>query len=370
VTGISSLLFAGFLWPGSTCVPRMDALREGGLRVRAFDTTPVYGSSHRLVNSLSHRLYATPRVARWNRALLRFAEEQHCDAAWIEKGDWIWPSTLRALRRHVRYLVHYNTDDIHGRQTWFWLHRRGLRFYDLCLTTNRFNIAELRGRHGARVFRAGMGYEQGYHDAPPAPGGASAPDVVFAGHWEPHTENYVNALHDAGLRVDVWGPHWARARNPRWRRALFLGRESYTRTIVSAKMALCSLSRRNRNESTGRTFEIPALGAFLLAPHTAEHAYLFRDGVEAALFRDERELVEKALYYATRDDERLRVAAEGRRRCMALGLSWGDHIAREWPLAERLLLGGDPVFTPADDAPFWPGFRDGTVWIERAQEAR
>jgi spore maturation protein CgeB len=112
-------------------------------------------------------------------------------------------------------------------------------------------------------------------------------------------------------------------------------------TLASSKLALCSLSRWNRNESTGRSFEIPAIGTGLLAEYTEEHQYLYGDGVGAALFRDRQELVEKARYYLSHTAERQTLAANGHRRTQELGLSWADHIRREWRIVERWLTTGD-----------------------------
>jgi spore maturation protein CgeB len=362
---LKRVLFAGYMGSGSTCVPRMETLREFGLDVSVLDVTPMYENPLRLMNALSLRFNLTPPVIRMNARLLKHAKANPADVAWIEKGNWIFPSTLRRLRRYARNIVHYNTDDIFGKQSWFWLHRLGIPEYDVYLTTNRFNILEIRERYPVHAFRAGMGYEQGFHR--PSRNGRADPqcDVVFAGHWEPHTEGYVNALAAAGIDVRVWGPHWNKARNRAWHKATFLDRERYIQTMASAKIALCSLSRRNRNESTGRSFEIPAIGVCLLAPRTAEHEYLYRDGMEAVLFDDEIDLVKKARSLLDDFDLRERIAHAGHDRCMKAGLSWGDHLRREWPLVERFLLQGARDFRTDDDLPFWPGYREGQAWAKK-----
>ena len=357
---LSRILFVGYLWPGSTCVPRLNGLRAIGLDVQVLDATGWAKGPSRLVNSIGQRLYCTQEIRRMNEKLIEAAGQVKPDLVWLEKGNWAYPSTLRRLREHARFLVHYNTDDVLTLGSWFWLHRAGIRLYDIHLTTNRWNVHEIRKRYGVRTMRVGMGYDQDFHRPPSLPSWSDASvQVVFVGHWEIHTEKYVGALRESGLVIEVWGHNWWRAKDRALRSVKPLGQGEYVNKIASAKIALCSLSRRNRNESTGRSFEIPAIGTFLLAERSLEHEFLFGDGSGAALFTGEEELVEKAHRYLAREEARCSVAAKGHALCRSLGLSWGDHIRREWALVCDFLLQGKVGDDRDADTPFWPGFRLG-----------
>ncbi len=352
----------GYLWSGSSCNPRLSGLRAIGLDVEPLDASSWARGPYRIGNSLGQRLYCTQAVRETNERLIEATAKSKPDVVWLEKGNWVYPSTLRQLREHVRFIVHYNTDDVFGSANWFWLHRAGIPLYDLHLTTNRWNVLELRERYGVRTFRVGMGYDQDFH-RPPSFFSQSelAVQVVFVGHWEVHTEKYVAALRESGLAVEVWGHNWGKAKDRALRAVKPLGQEEYVDKIASAKIALCSLSRMNRNESTGRSFEIPAIGTLLLAERTLEHEILFGDGSGAVLFTGEKELVEKAHRYLGREEDRRAVAAKGQAICRSLGLSWGDHIRREWPLVCEILCQGKVKGDSDLDAPFWPGFRCGDV---------
>ena len=349
-------LFIGYLWDGSTSIPRLEGLRAAGNDVTPFDAQAVFRASSRLATAVAHRTYCTGGVVSMNRRLDEQVTTTRPDVVWIEKGDWVYPATLRALRGSCGQIVHYNTDDIFGRRTWFWMHRRGLRLYDAVLTTNRHNVVEITSRFGVRALRAGMGYDASEHrmrDRRQNPGR----DIVFIGHWEPHTESYVRALKNAGLPVRVWGHSWKKASDPALRSVSPLSQNEYVATIASSALALCSLSKGNRNESTGRSFEIPAIGTCMIAERTAEHEYLYGDMSGAALFSDESELVRRARELI--EDAALRegIAQRGHARLIELGLSWQDHMCREWPMLERLL--GGATLSAKDDEPFWPGFRSG-----------
>jgi len=337
----------------------VNGLKALGLDVDVLDTSPLTSSRFRALNSLTLRTYLTPSAVEMNVAILKRAASCAPDVIWIDKGIWVYPTTLRRLKKYAQFVVHHHTDDIHGKGSFFWLHRMGMGLYDLHMTTNRWNVLEMSKNGLSNIFRVGMGYDQDYH-LPPS--GSNLPflhEIVFVGHFEPHSERYVTALRKAGMDVKVWGHNWWKSKDPRFRSAKPLSHPNYVNTIASAKIALCFLSRRNRNESTGRSFEIPSIGTFLLAEHTAEHEYLYGDGIGAALFRHEQELVEKAKHYLAIESERREVAAIGHSRCISIGLSWGDHMRREWALVERFLIKGKTPVEGKDDAPFWPGFRRG-----------
>jgi spore maturation protein CgeB len=354
----SRILFVGPLWQGSTCLSRLDGLRTLGLEIDCLDTTHWLPPGPRLLRSIVQRTYVHRSVRRMNLRLRALLQQTRYDVVWIEKGEWIYPWTLSWVRRQGCGVIHYSTDDILGRYGHFWLHRMGIRNYDLYLTTNRWNVAEIRDRYGIKIVRAGMGFDSAFCH-PIDVSGLETLDVVFVGHWEPHTEDYIMALRNAGVDVQVWGYNWWKARNAGLRRVKPLPYADYASTIARAKMALCSLSHWNRNESTGRSFEIPAIGTMMLAEYTPEHEFIYGDGKGAVLFSNLSELVEKARYYLDNPAARKAIAIAGQAISKEPGHSWTDHIRREWPVVERMLAPPGSMPVDDDDAPFWKGFRNG-----------
>jgi len=353
------ILYVADLRRTSSTYGRYEGLCLPEVEVVPFPTHYICTGANRIENILGHRLYLTPSVFRGNKRLLREVVTRRPDFVWIDKGRWCFPSTLRAIKRLGPRLVHHNTDDINWNGGYSWLHRLGIPHYDFYFTTNRFNVREISQKYGVKTMRAGMGYDRSLH-VPAAGYSGVGPDVIFVGHWECHTEHYLSVLVESGLRVGVHGHGWRRARDRRFRDVLPLPQEDYNRRLREARLVLCSLSRRNRNESTGRSFEIPAVNGCMLAESTPEHRFLFRHGKEALLFRDVDEMV--ALVRTAVADEKYRrsLADAGRVRCLELGLSWQEHMAREWPMcvahfdaATKSNLG---------DAPFWVGYRVGDAW--------
>ncbi len=357
---LSRILFVGPLWQGSTCLSRLDGLRSLGLQVDQLDTTNWLPTGLRIIRSIVQRTYLHPSVHSMNSQLRDMVKRTQYDVVWVEKGEWIYPWTLSWVRRQRCALIHYNTDDLLGRYDHFWLHRMGIKNYDVYLTTNRWNVAEIRKRYGIKTMRVGMGFDHTFHH-PIDVSGYKPLDIVFIGHWEPHTEDYVMALRNAGIDVRVWGHNWWKAHNKALQKIKPLPHDDYSPTIARAKIALCTISHWNRNESTGRTFEIPAIGTMILAEYTPEHEFIYGNGNGAVLFSNPIELVEKARYYLNNQGARKKISAAGHTISKNPGHSWTDHMRREWPIVERSLMQPEPMQVSNEDAPFWQGFRDGAA---------
>ncbi len=80
---------------------------------------------------------------------------------------------------------------------------------------------------------------------------------------------------------------------------------------------------------TLRVFDVLACGGFLITPHTEDLPALFRVGEELETYRTVAELCAKVEHYASRPDDRARIAAAGHARVLS------DHTVRQ--RLERML---------------------------------
>lgn len=174
-------------------------------------------------------------------------------------------------------------------------------------------------------------------------------DVVFVGHYEPDQRlQHLEEIVRRGFRLRLFGPtkYWAAplARSELLRHLApvqMVWGADYSRALCGARIALCFLSKLNRDTYTRRCFEIPATRTLMLSEYSADLASLYQEGNEADFFRNRDEMMDKIEFYLRDDAARIRVAEGGHRRVMSDGhdidsrmrelLAW---IARLVPVAK------------------------------------
>ena len=321
---MTSVLYVGQMWHGGTCRERARVLEANGWHVAPFDITPYQSSGGPILRRLEDRLLAGPNVLRFNRDLLRqVADLRNIDVVWIDKGRWLFASTLKELKQRTgAFLVHYTPDPafvVHTSRHF----QRCLPLYDLCVTTKRYELEAYRHAGAREVAFTWQGVDDRFSRiaecaAIDSPGRSG---VVFIGHREPHYERILTSIAQAGLELSVYGQSWHRAR---WRNAELAPAikggpawaDAYARTLARAKVGLGLLSKLYPDQFTTRSFEIPAAGAMLLAERTAEHQELFDEGREAEFFADTAELIDKLRFYLAHDAARIAIAEKGRQRAI------------------------------------------------------
>jgi spore maturation protein CgeB len=108
--------------------------------------------------------------------------------------------------------------------------------------------------------------------------------------------------------------------------------DSYAKALCSFDICLGFLCKANRDLQTTRTVEIPACQRFMLAERSAEQSELFEEGNEAEFFESTEELLRKIRFYLAHPEERMRIAAAGRERCLRSGYSNQERL--KWALTK------------------------------------
>ena len=282
---------------------------------------------------LQYRLHQGPVVWRMNRDFLRVARTQRPDLVFLYSATLILPGTIRALRRALpgAVIAQYCNDNPFGphvRPDLFRHLKRAIPDCDAHFVYRHENLRQFTDAGARRVelLRAYFVPEEDFRVEPGPDDAAFANDIVFAGHFEPDWRlGALERLASAGMLPAVFGGGWARVPLPpdspltaRPPRAPVTGND-YRKAISGAKIALCFLSRINRDTYTRRTFQIPAMGTFQLSEYSDDLASLFREGEEIEFFRSPEELVDKAGFYLRNDAARNRIAAAGQRRVWSDG---------------------------------------------------
>jgi hypothetical protein len=341
------ILLLGSLAPFLTTRARYDAFERLGVPIEAVDHDRFLVSDSRIGRSLTQWTLLTPGVFAFNRAILEAARRFRPNLIWIEKGVFVFPRTLRALRRSGDIaLVYHNTDDWRARTRLHGLHwrylLRALPLYDLYVTSNLHNVREFQEHGFTPVHLMELAANEAIADPRPVPDDVrrrlGAP-VGFVGHYEPVTEALILALVRAGIGVKVYGHGWERSPaghelGGAIQHRVVWGPE-YAQAICSFDVNLGIVSKWNRNHTASRTFQIPALGAFLLHERNELVSRYFREGVEAEFFDSADEMVEKCRHYLAHPEERQRIAEAGRRRCVESGYWELDRVRAILPALEQ-----------------------------------
>jgi spore maturation protein CgeB len=322
------------LWLGNRKIPgssraRYRALVEAGHRVTTLDYRELMTHLPYLFVRAESKFHFGPGLFWYNRSILNTAKKNRFQWAWIDGGREIHPNTIGTLRKMGLFLIYGSNDDLmneRGRYEW---PRNAVPYFHVHVTPYRVLEPDLKLLGAHHIISSRFGFDDA-HCSPNSgkPDSRYATDVIFVGHWEEEREKYILPLIESGIDVTVWGPEWHRSPN----RHRFNGRvryatlenTDYAAAIASAKIALGLLPRYNRNSSTTRSFEIPAIGTFMLAERTDEHLSYFREGKEAEFFESPEEMMEKITCYLSHEKARLTIAEAGHKRALSSRYTYKD----------------------------------------------
>lgn len=271
-----------------------------------------------------------PQLKRLNADLLAQVRATRPDLLFVYRGTHVRPATLRAIRSDCpgTRIVGYNNDDPFSPHypRWLWRHfLASIREYDLVLAYRQRNVTDYQAAGARRVemlrswYMAERNYPVTLTDADQ---GDYSADVVFVGHYE--NDGRVELLEEVvrqGWRLRLYGPGYdwdpvigcSRELKDQVPVRLVWG-EEYNKALCGGKVALCFLSKLNRDTYTRRCFEIPATGTLMLSERTDDLERLFQPGEEADFFGSREEMVEKLHLYLADEPRRRRVAEAGLRR--------------------------------------------------------
>jgi spore maturation protein CgeB len=282
-----------------------------------------------------NRFIIGPIVKKINQDLISVAKEFAPDMIFVYRGTHITTGALIRLKKNhpSAVLVGYNNDDpfAKGHHYSLWRHfLKAVPVYDLMLAYRFHNLDDFIriGAKRVELLRSWYFPERNH------PVRLSDEDkvkyeceVVFVGHYEADDrKQYLEELVRQGFKLKLFGPGYdwdpVLINSPELRYLVpvrLVWGEEYNKALCGARVALCFLSKLNRDTYTRRCFEIPATGTLLLSEYTDDLARLYKEGEEAVFFKTKEELIEKLKLYL--NDEKLRkfVAAKGNERVIADG---------------------------------------------------
>jgi spore maturation protein CgeB len=284
----------------------------------------------RFNKKLQNRLISGPIIQRINKDLIEVVDEFSPDMVFVYRGTHITAKTLKSIKHRLPNvtLVGYNNDDpfAPGHKYSLWRHfLKAVPVYDLILVYRHRNLEDfLRiGAKRVELLRSWYFPERNH------PVNLSFEDknryecdVVFIGHYEADfRKSYLEELVRQGFKLKLFGPGYdwdpVLKKSPELKHLVpvqLVWGEDYNKALCGAKLALCFLSKLNRDTYTRRCFEIPATETLMISEFTDDLASLFKEGVEADFFSSKEELIEKVRLYLGNDQLRRNVASSGYRR--------------------------------------------------------
>jgi spore maturation protein CgeB len=333
------ILFVAELVPGSRSWQRIDRLREMGHRVTEISLVPEGDSYERrpgLIERIRYRLRIPEDRANAAGRILDLASRQNFDIAWFERATTLSGGVLRKFKHMLPEcrLVWYAEDDMMNPAHLSRQVESAIPVYDLWVTTKSFNTepGELPARGARHILFVNNAYDRDAHSPAPADPEADArfaADISFVGTYEKPRSDVLRTLAEAGLKVRVWGNGWEKmdpvpddldiAYAPVYG-------EDYRRVVGASRINLCFLRKGNRDLQTCRSFEIPAIGGFMLHEESPEMAALLEPDREAGYFSGVADIVACCNYWLADDDRRKRVAQAGRRKMLTGGHEHQDRL--------------------------------------------
>ena len=344
---IIRILYVGPLWGGSTCLQRMQAMQELGHVVLPVDTESddVRDKQKSFFCRVKRKLLGPSDLAYANSKIISLAGKSDIDVLWLDKALTIRPETLRTVRQlsSQTIIVGYAPDDMAGKHNQSRAFLKGISLYHVFFTTKSYGVKELEALGVPLSIFIGNAFDLNTH----RPMIISEEDkkrfggpVGFIGDYEIERAQSIHYLASHGIPVRIWGSNWKTKCKLSHPNMIIEGKslwgDEYAKAICSFDINLHFLRKINRDLQTTRSIEIPAAGAFMLAERTNEHLELFAEGKEAEFFSSNEELLRKVHYYLKHEDERKRIARNGRERCLRSGYSNHDRIKEMLAAVEDL----------------------------------
>lgn len=252
-------------------------------------------------------------------------------------------SSLRALG--VR-CVNFSTDDpfsVAHLASW---HITTLKQYDVVFTPRHSNVEDLRCLPCREVQYLPFAYDEKLFAPPvvvlpeinvePLDGQTNGRStcvskeherILFVGGADADRAAFFERFTKLGLRPMLVGAYWDRYGTLDAERVGIASAEAISQMTIAAAVNLCIVRRANRDGHVMRSFEIPAVGGFLLAEATPEHRHLFGNEGHAALyFASPEEASEKCRWALAHPGERQRMALTAHSMMVAGGHTYRDRL--------------------------------------------
>jgi hypothetical protein len=310
-----------------------------------------------ILHKIQYRIGFSDIYDKIGRELLVKTEEVQPDVVWVFKGMRIAPKYLRILKERGVKIVNYNPDHpflFSSRGSGNANVTKSIGLFDLHLCYSHDVQRRIETEYGIPTAFLPFAYEMVdsiFEEVQHEPEISAA---CFIGNPDRIRAEYLVALANSGLPVDVYGHGWEQILPKSASVRIFdaVYGNDFWRKMRAYRLQINIFRPHNEGSHNMRTFEIPAVGGVMLAPDSPEHREFFRPGEEIFTYRSKAEMVTAAkLILELPATEVTAIRRRARSRSVLSGYSY-EHRAGQAVEAFRQLLAGEMGLQPMRSASF------------------
>jgi spore maturation protein CgeB len=285
-------------------------LKTNGIHVESYPAHDIFYDFYykHLINKLLFRLGISPIYRNINKTLIQLTQAKKFDVVWIFKGMEIFPETLIEIKKTGAKLVNFNPDHpfIHtfrgsGNKNVI----KSIDCYDLHLCYNLSVKNKIETEYYIKCIWLPFGYEESEINIPQKQDEIIR--VCFIGTPDKFRASTIKKMASNGIPIDLYGIDWEKWVPKEDRMDIFyhppVYMEHFNTVAPRYRLQLNIFRPQNDNSHNMRTFEMPGLGCIMLAPVSYEHSKLFEDSKDAFFYKDDCDLINKALTILNMDYE-------------------------------------------------------------------
>ena len=233
--------------------------------------------------------------------------------------------------------INFSTDDPWNRAVRAAWYLRALPHYDTVFTPRTANLQDFEDLGCHDVRHLCFGYDDELFapvateriDGEPVGHGLTtgSPEVLFVVGADSDRVSFISEFMRHGPAPSLVGDYWSRFPATRPHDLGHKDADTLRRLTAAAAVNVCLVRRANRDGHVMRTFEIPAVGGFMLAEDTTEHRALFgAEGRNVLYFSNAHSAAEQAQWALQHPTDRRRMAHSAQTLVTHGGHSYRDRL--------------------------------------------
>lgn len=257
---------------------------------------------------INHHVFF-PKIIIVNLRLIKAVFKEKPEILWFYNAQTIYPYTVKIIKKILpaATLCQYSNDNPFSKNAnpKIWKkYLKSINFHDLHFAYREDNIKDYHACNAKNSYllRSYFIPEEDCKISLKNIPKKFQCDVVFVGHYE--NDNRLEMLEEilkAGYNLKIYGPGWEKAIKKQSKPSILnnilpikpIYGSDYQKVICGSKVALCFLSKLNKDTYTRRNFQIPAMKTVMLSERTKDLINIFEENLECMFFSDKDELLSK-----------------------------------------------------------------------------